>query len=164
MNARTLLIGIGIVAVVTGGVLGSGALTQVNAERSATVTTTGDASAAIGLSAAPGVDSTINSTSTTADGELQIAFNNINLNATTTTTAFQVTNNLNEPVGIQISSDASWLSVVNVANSSTGGYDNLDTGSANAVTVQLEIDTTDSSFTSGDSATISVEADTQESA
>jgi hypothetical protein len=160
MNARTLLIGIGIVAVVTGGVLGSGALTQVTAERTATVETTGDASAAIGLSAAD-VDSTINATSYNS-GELEISFDNINQNAVTTTTAFVVDNNLNSGVGIQVISNADWLSVVNVEDGSdSSAYTSLsaDGQSGDSVTVKLEIDTTHSDFSSGASPTITVEAD-----
>lgn len=162
MNARTLLIGIGIIAVVTGGVLGSGALTQVTADRTATVTTAGDASAAIGLSAASGVDSTINATSYQND-ELNISFDNINQNAVTTTTAFVVDNNLNSGVGIQVSSSADWLSVTNVEDGSdSNAYTSLsgDGEDGDSVTVKLEIDTTHSDFSSSDTPTITVEADT----
>jgi len=155
MNARTLLIGIGIVAVVTGGVLGSGALTQVNAERTATVTTVDDSAAAISLSPAPNLDGTIDATSTGADGELELAFANINPNATTTTAAFEITNTLTEGVEIQVSSSETWLTVENVSSNKNLAQDD-------SVIVEFEIDTTDGSgFNSGDSVTITVDADTE---
>jgi len=157
MNARNLLIGIGIVAVVTGGVLGSGALTQVNAERTATVSTAGDSSAAIALTPDTGLDSYINGTSQTAEG-LEIGFTNINENAVTTTSAFEVTNNLNEGVGIKITDDASWLAVDYTGN--TSEYNDL--GSGNSITVEVTIDTTDSSFASDTDVGITVEADTEQ--
>ncbi|QGA81664.1 hypothetical protein [Halomicrobium sp. LC1Hm] len=49
MNRRNLLIGIGTAAVGSGAVLGSGALTQVQADRTVEVTTVGDANGLIGL-------------------------------------------------------------------------------------------------------------------
>lgn len=159
MNARNLLIGIGIVAVVTGGVLGSGALTQVNAERTASVEVADDSAAAIGLSVANGTDSAIVASGSGNTMDLQLT--NLNQNATTTTTAFNVTNNLNEAVGIQVGSSTSWLTIDNV-NSSSTKYVTLNQG--NTKTVEITIDTTsDSSYTgTSDSAEIVVIADSQQ--
>lgn len=159
MNARNLLIGIGIVAVVTGGALGSGALTQVNAERTASVQVADDSTAAIGLSVADGADSTI--VGSGSGNALELQFTTLNQNATTTTTAFNVTNNLNEAVGIQVGSSADWLTINNV-NGTSSDYVSLNSGDTK--TVEVTIDTTADSSYSGtsDSAEIVVIADSEQ--
>ena len=156
MNARNLLIGIGIVAVVTGTVLGSGALTTVNAERTATIDTTGDGSAAIGLSVASNASSIVDDSS---GDTLDLTLQDLNKNATTTMTAFNITNNVGEAVGIQVGSSESWLTATNVNTS--GNYVTLAAG--DTITVNLEVDTTSGSGYSGssDATTITVVADTE---
>lgn len=150
MNARNLLIGIGIVAVVTGGVLGSGALTQVNADRTATVSTTGDASAALGLEVADS-SSNVVSGSSTAEG-LQLSFENINKNATTTVSAINVTNRVGETVDLDVTVESgSWLSVSSVGTSTLANDASTE--------VVLEVTTDDSASYSD--ATINVTATTQ---
>ena len=155
MNARNLLISIGIVAVVTGTVLGSGALTTVNAERTATVNTAGDGSAAIGLSVASNASSIVGSSS---GDTLDLALQDLNKNATTTMTAFNITNNVGEAVGIQVGSSESWLTATNVNTS--GNYVTLAAG--DTITVTLEVDTTSGSYSDSSNPTITVVADTQE--
>lgn len=159
MNGRNLLISIGIAAVVVGTVLGSGALTTVNAERTATVETAGDSSAAIGLSVANGADSTI--VGSGGGTTLDLKLTSLNQNATTTMTAFNITNNLNEAVGVQVGSSASWISATNV-NSSSNPYVSVASGAT--ITVRLEVDTTSDSGYAGssDSADIIVIADSRE--
>jgi len=156
MNARNLLIGIGIVAVVAGTVLGSGALTTVNAERTATVETAGDSSAAIGLSEASNSSSVVGSGS---GDTLSLTLTDLNKNATTTVTAFNITNNVGEDVGIQVGSSESWLTATNVNTS--GSYVTL--AADDTITVTLEVDTTSGSGYSGssDATTITVVADTE---
>lgn len=109
MNRRNLLIGIGTAAVGTGGVLGSGALTSVEAERSVDVKTVGDANALIGLEGdgtyvtdPTGTDSTLSinignalSSSTDAEGLNDNAVTSINPVVT-------VTNNSNTDINIDL--------------------------------------------------------------
>jgi hypothetical protein len=90
MNRRNVLIGLGGVVAGGGALLGTGAFTTVEAERTVTVNTAGDASALIGLSeAGDGVDSNVVDID---DGLLVIDFDaagnsdneGVNLNALTT--------------------------------------------------------------------------------
>jgi hypothetical protein len=149
MNARNLLIGIGIVAVVTGGVLGSGALTQVTAERTATVSTSGDASAAIGLEVVDNPSNVVTGSSTNEG--LELSFENINKNATTTVSAINVTNRVGETVDLQVNVESSnWLSL------SSLGTNQLNDNSSTEVVFVVETDDS----TSYNDATINVTATT----
>jgi|GEM_PF-4985837 len=155
MNARNLLIGIGIVAVVTGGVLGSGALTQVTAERTATVTTADDTSSAlVGINVSNNVDpSYVASADTDDDGAIQFDFSGLNENATTTMSAINVTNNLNEDMTLTVKVDgtSNWLSI--------DGANGVPLNSGDTKEVNVVINTSAASSTYTD-ATINVTATT----
>jgi len=153
MNARTLLIGIGIVAVVTGGVLGSGALTTVEADRTATVSTSGDASAAISLQLADGASDVVEEGSPGDD--LDLAFTNINKNATTTVSAINVTNNIGDTVNItaEIEPGNNWLTGATVETSELGNGTSTD--------IVLEVTTDGSADADYSEATINITATTE---
>ena len=115
MNRRNVLIGLGAVAAGGGAALGTGAFSQVEAQRTVTVNTDGDASALVGL--ATGATST--GVVQVTNGTLEINFDNagsgsgVNLDAKTTvgeedgssvtTSAFEITNNSDNTVEITFS-------------------------------------------------------------
>ena len=116
MNRRNVLIGLGTVAAGGGAVLGTGAFSQVEAQRTVTVNTDGDASALIGLAEGDTSTGVVQVT----NGTLEINFDNvssesgsdsgINLDAKTIvgdvnnssvdTSAFKITNNSDSTVNI----------------------------------------------------------------
>lgn len=125
LNRRNVLIGIGTVAVGSGAALGSGAFTQVSAERTMTVDVAGDANAFLALEAVAST-SAVTDTGGTDSNELEIdlsdsltgaAGQGVNDNATTyigelddtvspptiPTAAFTITNNGADPVDVSVS-------------------------------------------------------------
>ncbi|NLV09715.1 hypothetical protein GOC74_07205 [Halomicrobium mukohataei] len=81
MNRRNLLIGIGTAAVGSGAVLGSGALTQVQADREVQIGVNDDSSALLGLNPTDEVPEV----SSSSDGEIQFLLpDNLNDEAVTT--------------------------------------------------------------------------------
>jgi hypothetical protein len=101
MNRRNLLISIGTAAVGSGAVLGSGALTSVEATRTANVGVDNDSSAYLGLSATGNVSEVTNGGGDELDislpdnlnDEAVTTFGTIDSNPAVTTAAFTVTNN-----------------------------------------------------------------------
>lgn len=176
MNRRNLLIGIGTAAVGSGAVLGSGALTQVSADRTATVNTADDSSAIIELGIPSGAPNVVTDGSTSTNGNngqsiIDINLSNLNDNATTTLSpVFSIENGLDSAVGVKVTSSASGgvsIRTVGDGTSLTSDYYNLDASDTNTdggtdyIEVELEIDT--STVTSGD-ITLTIEADTSQSA
>lgn len=159
MNRRNVLIGLGATAAGGGAVLGSGAFSQVEADRSVSFTVANDSAAIVALD---GSTSSYAST-TTSDGTevLQITVQNLNEDAVTTIDdLFTVTNNDSdgnaETITLSDGSNAAlnWTSSGNQTYGVSG--DNLENGvtvaEGNAVGVSLEIDTTSSG---GDPTTVS---------
>lgn len=131
LNRRNVLIGIGTVAVGSGAALGSGAFTQVSAERTMSVDVAGDANAFLALTANAATGAVTNSGGPSSN-ELQVDLSTsfasgdgVNDGALTsigqldsmtspssvTTAGFTITNNGNVPVDV---------SVANVAGSNPG--------------------------------------------
>lgn len=123
LNRRNVLIGIGTVAVGSGAALGSGAFTQVSAERTMSVDVAGDANAFLALEAQASTGA-VTDTGGTDSNELEVDLSasfasgqGVNDNAITTigvlddvnspgavtTAAFTVTNNGNVPVEVSVS-------------------------------------------------------------
>lgn len=123
LNRRNVLIGIGTVAVGSGAALGSGAFTQVSAQRTMSVDVAGDANAFLALEAVASTGA-VTDTGGTDSNELEIDLSGsfatgdgVNDNALTSigeldsmtspsgvnTAAFTITNNGNVPVDVDVS-------------------------------------------------------------
>jgi|AntDeeMetagen681_2_1112603.scaffolds.fasta_scaffold00539_4 hypothetical protein len=98
MNRRNVLVGLGTIVAGGGGALATGAFSQVQAERTIAVETTGDEGAYLGLTA-----NNTNIASSSSTSQLTLTINQLNENALTEFEGvFTITNNGNDPVGITI--------------------------------------------------------------
>jgi len=177
MNRRNVLIGLGAVAVGGGAAFGSGAFSQVEANRSFTVEAAGDSGAYLQLS--PDATSFVSTSTTGNNGQniLTVDLSSLNDNATTTIdAAFTVTNSLSEGVGVRIRSnaysggEASGLTIKTSANQqdldtypgAASDDNNLDPsgGTEPSLQVRLVIDTSQLDVSNVSELTIS--ADTSE--
>jgi hypothetical protein len=85
---RNVLVILGVLTIAGGALFGTGAFTQVEAQRSVDVNTQGDASAQLGL------EITDNSLNGTSDGTIEFNEQDLNMNATTRYDgSFVITNN-----------------------------------------------------------------------
>jgi hypothetical protein len=145
LTRRNALIGMGTVAAGAGIIGGTGAFTSVDADRTVSVQTAGDGSAALQLSEAdnaPAEDSDGNSYIVEGDDADTLSVNvpDLNVNAKTKINPLiNIANNGGEEVGISVSftdssdSDISWMSAINTPSTISAGQ-NADFG--------LEFDTT----------------------
>ena len=147
MNRRNVLIGLGAVAAGGGAALGTGAFSQVEAERTVNVTTSDDASALLAFS----VDTSYNGISddsVTDDGTnnqdiVQINLVDINDNATTTfDAALTVTNNGSQEVTLTASDVPTGLTFSGPNNDLSGTGETIASG--NSVDIDISVDTTES--------------------
>lgn len=140
MNRRNVLIGLGTVTAGGGAVFASGAFSQVEADRSVSVATAGDASALVALS----VDDSYNGISdggTGTQGEtiLDISLENINDDAVTTfDDVLTITNNGNNSVALSIDDSAVDGVAFTLANSA---LDASGSGGTESTTASIEVDT-----------------------
>lgn len=118
MNRRNVLVGLGVIVVMSGVLLGTGAFSTVEADRSVTVTTAGDSNALIGFNAT-------SEYATYDNGELKLNLSRANTNATITVDkAFEIENNRGDGQSVDLNS-TSWTATnsgINVtlkANSQT---------------------------------------------
>lgn len=172
-NRRNLLIGIGTAAVGSGAVIGSGALTQVEATRTMDVQAVGDGSAYLQLS--PDATSFVNTSGSGNNGQAILSIDLTQLNddaVTTISPAFTATNGLSEGVGVRIRSDAYGTSEPagltiesntnnqNLADYPTQSTDdhNLDAGGSVQVDIIIDTSQLDTSTVSS----IDIEADTSQ--
>lgn len=145
MNRRNVLIGLGTVAAGGGAVLGSGAFSQVEAERTVNVNSDADASALLALAVA---STTLEGAEGSADEVIAFELGNgVNLDAVTRFDgAFEVTNNSDDAVDVAIEDAASGDSIVSgdaAAETTAGLYfedSNGDlTGLASGATAVLDV-------------------------
>lgn len=140
MNRRNVLIGLGTVTAGGGAVFASGAFSQVEADRSVSVATAGDASALVALS----VDDSYNGISdggTGTQGEtiIDISLENINDDAVTTfDDVLTITNNGNNSVALSIDDSAVDGVAFTLANSA---LDASGSGGTESTTASIEVDT-----------------------
>lgn len=165
MNRRNALLGLGAIATGGGALFGSGAFSTVTAERSVTLSSTGDASANLQMTV-----SNANVATTASDGEIAIDASGFNVNSTTVYEAvITITNTGNNSVWVAadaISAISGFDNVLLRAYQSqndniTADYD-LDTtavllGSGGDLVVGLVAVATDGTTGSG-SDTITIEA------
>lgn len=152
LNRRNALIGLGAVATGGGALFGSGAFSTVDANRTVSISQTGDASALLGLGPGDGatgiVGSEFNNTDGTADDSI-ITLSASSLNADATTTwnrAIQVTNNGDSTVNFQVVSatgvgSSAELDFIQDGGSSVVGS-SVSIASGNSIYLDVTVDTT----------------------
>lgn len=148
MNRRNVLAGIGATVVAGGAALGSGAFSQVEAERSVTIDTGNDADAYLGMEAAAGANSYV----TTSNGTIGIGINNLNEDAITTINEL-ITFSDNSPTDVTIDTVA-----VNVINDTSGAISIVEETDLNPFTdggtfgVEIDLETNDAADIPDDAA------------
>lgn len=144
MNRRNVLIGLGAVAAGGGAVLGSGAFSQVDADRSVSISTTGDGGALLALSLDTGSytglsDNSGTSNGTNSENTIQIDLESINDDAVTTfQDALIIENNGSNPVNLSI--DDTNVSGVTFSLASTS-LPASATDDTDQTTATIEVDT-----------------------
>ena len=147
MNRRNVLIGLGAITAGGGAVLGSGAFSQVEANRTVEISTAGDSGALLalsldtsynGISDESGTDSGTNNEDT-----IQINLNQINDDAVTTfENALTIENNGNNSVDLSI--DASSAAGISFTLNDQSIAANDDGGDTDQTTADIKVDTTGS--------------------
>jgi len=147
MNRRNVLIGLGAVAAGGGAALGTGAFSQVDADRTVSIATAGDSGALLSLSldtaSYSGLSDNSGSNSGTNNEEtIQIDLEKINDDATTTfDDALTIENNGSNPV--DISTDDSNLSGITFSlPSDPTSVPANDPSDTDQTTATIEVDTT----------------------
>ena len=165
LSRRNILISLGGIAAGGGAVVGTGAFSSVQAERTVSVETAGDASALLTLE--PTDKPNGEYAELTSGGVLEVTLDAVNMNAVTTVRdVFRVTNNGSQPVFVYIEDDSDNVqfsgfsregspstSVVKDSPNSTLPGPRVIEGSANALRVpiglsfrvDIEVDTTGTS-------------------
>jgi len=108
LSRKNVLVGIALVAVVSGLALGSGAFTQVEASRTVDLGVEGDSNALIAFSDGSGATGIIGSETDNDNSMITLQEDLLNENATTTfEDALEVTNNGDEDVELSVSGSPS---------------------------------------------------------
>lgn len=143
LNRKNTLVLLGVLVVSGGIVLGTGAFSTVQAERTVTVETAGDSSALLGLDANTTYNG-LNSTGGT-DGALQLGINNVNENAITTfDNAVNVTNRGANTVYFSVDTESgSGLTFTNSTGADLSSNE-VELSPGESAWVSLEVDTTGS--------------------
>jgi len=150
MNRRNVLVLLAVVAIGGGLIAGTGAFSQVEADRTANVGVSGDSSALLGI-ADNTSNSFVNATSTDGDGVDTIEFqeNSLNDNATTRYNySLDVTNNGNSTVNFYV--DSSGMGVVDLVDASndnsvvSDGTSTVSLSEGDTVKLHIVITTTSS--------------------
>lgn len=154
LNRKNTLVLLAVLVVSGGIVLGTGAFSTVQAERTVTVETAGDSSALLGLEANTTYNG-LNSTGGTS-GALTLGINNVNEDAITTfDSAVNVTNRGSQTVYFSVSGTGNGLTFTN----STTGADLSDNANeielspSESVWISLEVDTLNASPASSNTVT-----------
>ena len=129
MNRRNVLIGLGTVAAGGGAALGTGAFSQVEAERTVNIDVNGDASAAVELTANTSVRG-VTQDGSGANNELSIELTNVNDGALT---SIGVVDDINDPSSVN-------TQAFTVGNGTSSEY-NIDVNDATDLQFWAEIDT-----------------------
>ena len=147
MNRRNVLVGIALVAVVSGLALGSGAFTQVEATRNVDLQTSGDGSALLQLEPGSGADGIVSyqSDDATSADLLQINQSNLNEDALTRfDNAINVTNGGGDEVELSVNgTDALDIQNATTDTSIAGPSNNVTLGPGESVELDVEIDLQD---------------------
>ncbi|WP_162989755.1 hypothetical protein [Natronorubrum halophilum] len=171
MNRRNVLVGLGTIVAGGGAALGTGAFSSVEADRSVTLETTGDASALLQFSATSSVASTDGGS---GDGQLEFDETTLNEDAVTTfDPAFTVENTGGEDVGFYVKEDGTNIASDGIidfidedgnsivqADHEGGSQIDLPASAPGPVDVGIVVDTDDSNSV-GDIDTVTLVASTE---
>lgn len=138
MNRRNVLIGLGATAAGGGAILGSGAFSQVEADRTVTVSTTGDASALLGLD----LDTSYNGIADGGSGDaIQIDISQLNDNAITTfEDVLTVTNNGSQDVNLTVTNVPTALTFEDSGGTDIEGTPQTLTSGGGSIDITIEVD------------------------
>lgn len=138
MNRRNALIGLGTLSVGGGALFGSGAFSQVDADRTVTVSVTGDASALLELD----LDTTYNGISDSSTGNaIQIDIEQLNDDAITTfDDALTVTNNGNQDVDLTVTNSPDALTFEDGGGTDIEGTPQAITADGGSLDITIEVD------------------------
>ncbi|MFC4988193.1 MULTISPECIES: hypothetical protein [Saliphagus] len=154
MNRRNVLAGIGMTVVAGGGALASGAFSQVEADRSVSVTTAGDGSALLQFD----VDDSYNGIDDTGDGVVALTFQDINQDAVTTFEgALTVTNNGSDDVSLSASNVPAAITFTDANGTDLANGVDIPSG-GNSANFDIEIDLVDNSEPSDQDITFNAQA------
>jgi hypothetical protein len=136
MNRRQAIVGLGGLVAGGGAVVGTGAFSQVEAQRGVTVETTGDAGANLGITPASEGSEYVNAPD---GGVVEIDFNDVNQNAITSVDRLlKITNNGNQSIAVGFDNQ---YAVDDSADYNTvpgpWGYAGINTGNNEAIVVVL---------------------------
>lgn len=163
-SRRNLLIGIGTAAVGGGAVVGSGALTQVEANRSVTVDVADDSNAFIELEESDDPPGNFVNTASGTNGAsvIELQLDNLNDDALTTVgPVFDITNTANENVAVQITNDGGGdLTFREYQGGPDLGSNWVTVDAGNTLQVEIEVDTQGTNAVSASE--ITVEADSEQ--
>ncbi|NHN48618.1 hypothetical protein G9464_13580 [Halostella sp. JP-L12] len=152
-NRRNLLIGLATATVGGGAAFGSGAFSQVEADRTVNISVTDDNNSSTLLQLSANADTALVTNDGNSSSELKFNLDNLNDNAVTTVApAFTVTNNGGQNVAVRVramdtdnNSEVSAFSFTSNTNShdmttypASGDDNNLTSGGS--VTVDMEVD------------------------
>lgn len=115
LTRRNALIGLGSLVAGSGALVGTGAFSSVEADRTVNLQTNGDSSAALSLGSGSGASEiiTTETADNTSDSVLKIDKTDLNADAKTTfSAALEVDNNDNQKVGFWVSEDTSKTATV----------------------------------------------------
>jgi hypothetical protein len=149
MNRRNVLVGLGAVAVGGGAAFGSGAFSQVEAERTMNVSTAGDANALLGLDPNDSSDNSYSSASSLAnDNTLKLTFDalgsskGLNIDAETTfDPIFRILNNGGNAADVRIDTPSGGNGTVTTSGTvldSGAVIQNSVTDGNNSVTIEYK--------------------------
>lgn len=138
MNRRNALIGLGTLSVGGGALFGSGAFSQVDADRTVTVSVTGDASALLALD----LDTAYNGISDGSTGNaIQIDITQLNDDAITTfADVLTVTNNGSQDVDLTVTNSPAALTFEDGGGTDIEGTPQTLTANGGSLAITIEVD------------------------
>lgn len=142
MNRRNVLVGIALVAVVSGLALGSGAFTQVEATRNVELSTSGDSAALLQIEEGP-AQFNITTTTTADSGVSVLELNEENLNAEALTRfeqSINVTNGGSQEVNLTLEDSAAPLYINETGTSNPIAGSPVTLSQSETVTLDIAID------------------------
>ncbi|MDS0476700.1 DUF1102 domain-containing protein [Natrinema sp. 1APR25-10V2] len=165
LNRRNVLFVLGTTILLGGMLIASGAFSQVEADRTVAVNTTGDANAALGLAINDNANHYNVTDANGGNGVVKLHFDNANDNAKIYyDDVLNVSNNDNEQITVTAYSNHSAVEVYNATDGrpSTFGSDNLadleTLSKTDTKTLGIALNTSDTSLDSGEP-TITIEAE-----
>jgi len=168
LTRRNALIGLGSLVAGSGALVGTGAFSSVEADRTVNINTSGDSSAQLGIGAGSGATSIVGTE--TDDGVDQFKLEQTDLNADALTTfsdAVEVSNNGNSEVGFYISSatglgDSATLDIEQDGTSVVGSNNAVSLTTSTPIDLDVVVDLQGTNEVGDIPSTITFVADTAE--